>query len=1135
MSKILQFLRQNWIYLVPVILLIIFVGSILDRNYYFGGDLLLPIDPQDSIIRSIYLWEEQNGGSTFFKYVLSLWQGFFYILSLIKIPSDIAIKIFVTSIYILGFTFSYLFYRELFKEKKWGTTTFALVFALFYILNPAAVLVVVGTLELYAFPICFYFLIKYLDTKNILYSIPFAFVLNISFFPGLPQAKPLIVFFIATFFLLIIYFLLRDVKVKRLVLSLSKLVCLTILLNAFVFLPFLNDSFGGSGFYKQYTSSVITYNGDADLYSAAIPFTTRLYNSNLVDKYSRLGHFLADPLFISWTFALFAISLVSLFSVKEKKDKYFIYICLLAFLVLVFISKGANLPFGEIYRWSLSHIPIAKLFRTTSTSIIGGVIFYTILLTISTYFISRKWKVALPIIVIVNVIVLHGIYLGFKLDNPSQRDQKGITIPKEYFAMGNLLDSLKQDGKILVLPFNDGYVSKTWSYTGQSLIPWLTKKPVISRELATISNVDSHSFSELCSFTSLYNVRYILLEKDFQDREIKKDLNFKGKNILENSFFKLQETNDSCFLPHFYSSTNSVYFKGQLQNIYNLSYLPVGKDSFILTNNELDIKKQEETEKKLMDAADHIVIETAPDYVNGYIPRGSTLPLTIGEDAMIGKIIYPYVSIRSNSILYPLIVWKEDNELNNQSLFKRQLLDLHLLFASKRIKEIEEWGIDNKTWQSSQDRFKKLIEGAIETAVTSGENRENLELVYEYLLGFKKDLVDMRAVASYKDKKMLQQWIDLIESLEEKTENRFYNPNFNNLIYNASVPSSGDYKAYLLLDKGRLIDDNSVDLKVSLADTQLANYSKKQIENKTILDLGIFNLKEKNNKITIDFSNREGLIDSSRWKSVEPQSVILDSNEILFSPSLKMELQGASRNYLIYQKIKKWMPGATYLLRIRHNEAEGSIFNLRISEKKTVYNRNNDSWNTIDQDIVNKNIKPKVNGGEFRMVITPDKNATEASMYISGQKGMVKIESVTLERVLIPQLYFINQKNDHKNIANEKTTVKFTKVNPTKYKVTINNMTTSSHLVFSETFDRGWKIYKKNGDYISENQHFLANGYANAWHITSQEGDLKKQNEFIIEYISQRVFYIGQIISLITLLVCICLYVYSKVRRIIRK
>lgn len=1128
MSKILQFLRQNWIYLVPVILLIIFVGSILDRNYYFGGDLLLPIDPQDSIIKSIYQWEEKNGGRSFFQPALFLWQGFFYVLSLVNIPLDIVIKIFTTTIYILGFIFSYLFYRVLFKEKKWGTKYFAFIFALFYILNPAAILVVVGTLELYAFPICFYFFIKFLDTKNILYSIPFAFFLNISFFPGLPQAKPLIVFIIATFFLIVIYTLLRNIRIKSLVIPLTILAGFTFLLNAFVLIPFMTDAFGDKGLYQYYTSEVITYNGDADLYSAAIPYTTRFYNSNLVDKNSPLGHFLANPLFISWTFFILFFGLVSVFFTQDKKDKQLLYICLCAFLVLIFIAKGANPPFGEIYRWSLSHIPIVKLFRTTSTSIIGGVIFYTIMLTISMYFISKRWRVALPVIVIVHIIVLHGIYLGYKLENASLIRQKGISIPKEYFKMGNILDNLKKEGRVLVLPLSDGYITKKWSYTGQPLMPWLTKRPIISSDLSTTDNFDERTFNELCSFTSLYNIRYLLQEKDTLGKEIKKDIDYQGKNLIENSYFKLQEAKDTCYLPHFYTSENTIYFNGSIQRIPNLSYLPIyNKNSIIFTPNNAIKKKQNEEELK--NRVKNFVTEVLPNNVDYNFDKKVYIYSVFGEDNLIGSIIYPYVHISPNSIFYPFVLWKEENSLKKIQPHTRHLLDRELFFASKKIYETSIWGYTSS--DKTQALFKSYMERAIQTAATSEESRDNLELAYEYLQGFRKKIKETIKTSSFWNKEKINSWAKLFDSLERQIKNLHKYSDYNNLSFSISP---GQHHGYMLLDKGRSLIDSSIKISVFFNDNQIATYSAKEIENKVIIDLGNLKTSSSKSTMTVQITNRENLIDSSKWNTLEQmQSVTINSGGILFSPNLKVASSGVYSSPVIYQEIKEWIPGATYLLKIRHRENDGANLHLRLREKRNVYDKNTDSWHRDELNIINNDINSKPKGDELKVIVTADKNATGASLYISGLNGVAKIESVEVERILTPNIYLVDEKINQKTIANKKTTINFTKVDPTKYKVTINNMTKPTILVFSENFEKGWKMYGKNNTYLPETQHFFVNGYANAWYLTPKDLDGKNQSEFVIEYVPQRLLYLGQFISIVAFFFCIAysLYRYVKIRK----
>src|SRR3989344_253111 len=1132
MINLLSKIVKNYLYILPLLALVVFIITIWDRNYYFGGDLFLPINPLDSIIKSLYLWEEQNGGGSFLKYVLLLWQGFFYVFSLINIPIDIIIKIFIIIIYVLGFVFSYLLYRALFKETMWGTKNLALVFALLFLFNPAAILIVVGTLELYAYPICFFFLVKYLDTKNILYTIPFSFFLNISFFPGFPQAKPLVVFMIATFFFLAIYSLLRNIKIKSLILPSIVLAIMVFLLNAVVLVPFMNDAFGDKAIYQYYTSSVITYNGDADLYSAAIPFTTRFYNSNLVNKTSDLGNYLANPLFISWTFIVLLLGLLSVFFVQNKKEKKLVYISLFAFLVFIFIAKGANPPFGEIYRWSLNHIPIAKLFRTSSTSIIGAVIPYTFLVTISLYLISKRWKIVLPTIVILNIIMLHGIYLGYKLTNPYNFYQKGAAIPKEYFEMGNILDNLKKEGKILLFPLNDGYVGKNWGYTGQATIPWLTKKPVISNNLSTTENLDASTFDELCNFTSSYNIRYLLQEKDTRGVEIKKDVDFQGKYLMENNHFKLQETSEPCFLPHFYGSENTIYFNGPVQNITNLSYLPFYDKNSIIFTPDNSLKKIRD-EKEVISKVKNYVIEASPNNIDFYATEKKYWNFDLGKNNFIGDVIYPFVRISPNSIFYPFVLWKEETSLKKQKKSTRILLDLELYFISKRIKEISKWGVGSDSWYKMQILFKSQMEKAIQTAKTSDKSTENLELTYEYLQGFKKAInLNIRS-SLYWNKEKINSWTKLFDDLEKQIKKVLLVSDYNNLSYNFTVSHTGNYYGYILLDEGRSLRDDSIKMSVLLNNNQVATYSAKEKEDNHFIELGLLGISSPKNTMSMQITSKENLIDNSKWNIVgEVSSVTINPRGIVFSPEQKAISQGTYSNPIINQEIKTWIPGAKYLLKIRHNEDEGANLRVRLEEMRQTYTYRTDSWNIGVNDIFSENyINTRTNGDEFKVLVTADKNATCARIYLSGVDGVARIESIELERMIVPKIYLINENNNQQTSINPYPTVNFTKVDPTKYKVAINNRENPFFLVFSETFDKGWKMYGKDNIYLPETQHFLVNGYANAWLINPQNTDSNESRELVVEYIQQRFFYIGVIISFISFCSCCAYGIYRFFRK----
>ncbi len=140
--------------------------------------------------------------------------------------------------------------------------------------------------------------------------------------------------------------------------------------------------------------------------------------------------------------------------------------------------------------------------------------------------------------------------------------------------------------------------------------------------------------------------------------------------------------------------------------------------------------------------------------------------------------------------------------------------------------------------------------------------------------------------------------------------------------------------------------------------------------------------------------------------------------------------------------------------------------------------------------------------------------------------------------------------------------IEFKKINPTKYRIRVYGATEDFPLIFSESYDEGWKAYvmpmgkrwktisDKQKDAIqndnlpagwfyetwgkariSDDYHWVVNGYANSWWINLNE--IKKdggyvQNpdgsidfELVLEFWPQQVFYLGLLISGLTLLLSI--------------
>lgn len=168
--------------------------------------------------------------------------------------------------------------------------------------------------------------------------------------------------------------------------------------------------------------------------------------------------------------------------------------------------------------------------------------------------------------------------------------------------------------------------------------------------------------------------------------------------------------------------------------------------------------------------------------------------------------------------------------------------------------------------------------------------------------------------------------------------------------------------------------------------------------------------------------------------------------------------------------------------------------------------------------------------------------------------------------------------------------INFVRVNPTKYRLKVNNAMEPYTLVFSESFNEGWRLYLKrdsgrkigtgmlrnlvssvisllvaeaevdyeelsyfDGDInegvhqkiflepstfetwgsksIADDRHYRINGFANAWEIHPEDVGQAQDYELIVEFWPQHVFYISLFISSAIVLGCIFFVVFNYIRR----
>ncbi len=146
----------------------------------------------------------------------------------------------------------------------------------------------------------------------------------------------------------------------------------------------------------------------------------------------------------------------------------------------------------------------------------------------------------------------------------------------------------------------------------------------------------------------------------------------------------------------------------------------------------------------------------------------------------------------------------------------------------------------------------------------------------------------------------------------------------------------------------------------------------------------------------------------------------------------------------------------------------------------------------------------------------------QIGIYAKGTDGFVY---PLIGDIIFSDIYFIGKEKYDFKLPSRNVHMNYTKVNPTLYKIN-TNVTKPFMLYFAESYDHLWtaKIVKIEGKDIESNfihpipLYNAINGFQ-----INQTGNL----DIMVEYESQRWFYIGSIISMITLIICISYLIYD--------
>ncbi|MBL7085738.1 MAG: hypothetical protein ISS28_01380 [Candidatus Cloacimonetes bacterium] len=199
-----------------------------------------------------------------------------------------------------------------------------------------------------------------------------------------------------------------------------------------------------------------------------------------------------------------------------------------------------------------------------------------------------------------------------------------------------------------------------------------------------------------------------------------------------------------------------------------------------------------------------------------------------------------------------------------------------------------------------------------------------------------------------------------------------------------------------------------------------------------------------------------------------------------------------------------------------------------------------------------KNLENSTNWKIYEIYLIFPECAKSASLYFYSNSDGNQTTTNLYDNVKLEKIILTDKPVYHPQIS-------FKKINPTKIQIKIQNATQPFFLVFSESYHPQWKVYLDKdfdckqiayynntnvreckhetsfspGDIsyllakpLDDKNHFMVNGYANAWYINPQK--IGKRDFIITLYFwPQSLFYLGLIISGTSFLACIGYLIYD--------
>ncbi len=825
------------------------------------------------------------------------------------------------------------------------------------------------------------------------------------------------------------------------------------------------------------------------------------YDNNL-HTYGSL--FVKNPLLIILSFIPFFILLFGLMYHKkliiDGRSNKFVILVLLFLLFGLFFTAGSHPPFGQIYVLFIKYIPGFAIFRSAFYKF-GAVLWFSYIFIVSFYlnlFLSktlknRKTYIFLTIFSFCFLLAYHFPFFNSNFFIWNKPFTTKLTVPSYVTDMTDYINKMPSNTRILLLPeFDHGADSYQWGFWGIDSLPrLLTNRSIIANSsnspeiigsiYYSISQNEENTFLRLVGVSGITkvlwrdDVLYSDKERTSQNfGQIRENLeNFEGVTLEKKiGAWSLYEIKSPYHASIIHSIDSIVYAQSDLPKLRSIFSREESSGNVEILFDEL----MEDMNREILLSSSKNVIGAA------CIACGSE-----NFSQAKGGLLMPELKILPTSPFYYLSVLREQQvrELHKNNPELR--IDADLGYSNKRIVEMKE--IANAKVRSDKDRFfvneaikkyKTLITDAVGQAGMLAEDKENKALMKTliylnsqfWFLGMQENLYDY-ALEDFEELSIFMQ--EKIKDLGSKiwatdfTENK--------IRYLFSLNNPGIY-----------------DLNVVAKDMQVGEV---EVDGKSLTEFKNLTLDKGTHRIEISYPVSENLI---------------DINEATGSGELRLKF-GERAKF----SIKNFNPKETYFVSFDYKISQGRP-NASIIEKEKIKTR---VWNLL----LNQNNV----WNSFNSIFEPNVNTQSVNLefYLTGFEttgGTIQLKNLKIISVSVPEVFV--SVNLPASIKNESLRISFDRFSPTAYKINVEGSVSPFVLAFGDSYSKGWRAYiveEGKKERIPEAQHYILNGYSNGWLV-----DKKGNYPIVVEYFPQKIFYAGLIISGISILALVSIWLKRK-------